>query len=71
LVHAVCSLETQPGEHEPVTLYAIPSADELGEAMYAIARSGARRGQGDDRRFRNSIKGWAKLAHQVLTGDQR
>jgi len=49
--------------HEPVTLVELPTVDQLTDLMVADAAQGT-----PSQRFRNSMKGWAKLALKVMGG---
>lgn len=60
-----CSLvDEEP--HVPVKLIELPTVDELAAAMFTSAAAGGR-ASGNTARFQNTIRGWAKLAHKVLS----
>lgn len=53
---------------EPQPLVLLPSIDELADWMVQLAQKD---GFTTTQRFRNSMKGWAKLAHQALSGEKK
>lgn len=62
-----CSLVDED-PHVPVLLIELPEIEELADWMVQLAQKD---GFTTTQRFRNSMKGWAKLAHQALSGEKR
>lgn len=64
-----CSVDGDDDDrHVAVPMVELPTIDALADQMVEL---GTREGFSPTPRFRESMKGWAKLAHRALSGEKK